>query len=202
MSAPTHLLYLHGFRSSPQSAKAQLLGGAISQLQRQGHNLTWLCPQLPPSPADTLAELKALTLDWPLEDMVVIGSSLGGFYATVLAEELDCRALLINTAVAPARDLARHIGEQTSFHNPADRFFFRPEFIAEFEAMDPYPITRPERYHVLVAEGDEVLDWREMVAHYLGTQLTVLPGNDHAISDFATRLPTVLGCLNLPTPKA
>lgn len=202
MSAPTHLLYLHGFRSSPQSAKAQLLGGAISQLQRQGHNLTWLCPQLPPSPADTLAELKALTLDWPLEDMVVIGSSLGGFYATVLAEELDCRALLINPAVAPARDLARHIGEQTSFHNPADRFFFRPEFIAEFEAMDPYPITRPERYHVLVAEGDEVLDWREMVAHYLGTQLTVLPGNDHAISDFATRLPTVLGWLNLPTPKA
>ena len=202
MSAPTHLLYLHGFRSSPQSAKAQLLGGAISQLQRQGHNLTWLCPQLPPSPADTLAELKALTLDWPREDMVVIGSSLGGFYATVLAEELDCRALLINPAVAPARDLARYIGEQTSFHNPADRFFFRPEFIAEFEAMDPYPITRPERYHVLVAEGDEVLDWREMVAHYLGTQLTVLPGNDHAISDFATRLPTVLGCLNLPTPKA
>ena len=202
MNAPTHLLYLHGFRSSPQSAKAQLLGGAISQLQRQGHNLTWLCPQLPPSPADTLAELKALTLDWPLEDMVVIGSSLGGFYATVLAEELDCRALLINPAVAPARDLARHIGEQTSFHNPADRFFFRPEFIAEFEAMDPYPITRPERYHVLVAEGDEVLDWREMVAHYLGTQLTVLPGNDHAISDFATRLPTVLGWLNLPTPKA
>ncbi len=202
MSAPTHLLYLHGFRSSPQSAKAQLLGGAISQLQRQGHNLTWLCPQLPPSPADTLAELKALTLDWPLEDMVVIGSSLGGFYATVLAEELDCRALLINPAVAPARDLAHYIGEQTSFHNPADRFFFRPEFIAEFEAMDPYPITRPERYHVLVAEGDEVLDWREMVAHYLGTQLTVLPGNDHAISDFATRLPTVLGCLNLPTPKA
>jgi len=202
MNAPTHLLYLHGFRSSPQSAKAQLLGGAISQLQRQGHNLTWLCPQLPPSPADTLAELKALTLDWPREDMVVIGSSLGGFYATVLAEELDCRALLINPAVAPARDLARHIGEQTSFHNPADRFFFRPEFIAEFEAMDPYPITRPERYHVLVAEGDEVLDWREMVAHYLGTQLTVLPGNDHAISDFATRLPTVLGCLNLPTPKA
>jgi len=202
MNAPTHLLYLHGFRSSPQSAKAQLLGGAIAHLQRQGHNLTWVCPQLPPSPADTLAELKALTLDWPREDMVVIGSSLGGFYATVLAEELDCRALLINPAVAPARDLARYIGEQTSFHNPADRFFFRPEFIAEFEAMDPYPITRPERYHVLVAEGDEVLDWREMVAHYLGTQLTVLPGNDHAISDFATRLPTVLGCLNLPTPKA
>lgn len=202
MNAPTHLLYLHGFRSSPQSAKAQLLGGAIAQLQGQGHNLTWLCPQLPPSPADTLAELKALTLDWPREDMVVIGSSLGGFYATVLVEELDCRALLINPCVAPARDLARHIGEQNSFHNPADRFFFRPEFIAEFEAMARYTITRPERYHVLVAEGDEVLDWREMVAHYLGTQLTVLPGNDHAISDFATRLPTVLGWLGLPMPDA
>ncbi len=158
MSSPSHFLYLHGFRSSPQSAKARQLGAAIAQLQRQGHNLAWLCPQLPPSPADTLAELCALVQDWPPEHTVVIGSSLGGFYATVLAERLDCRALLINPAVAPARDLARHIGEQTSFHNPADHFFFRPEFIGEFEAMDPYPITRPERYHVLVAEGDEVLD--------------------------------------------
>ena len=149
MSTPTHLLYLHGFRSSPQSAKARQLGAAIAQLQQQGHELTWLCPQLPPSPAEAIAELKALVLDWPRERMVVIGSSLGGFYATVLAEAFDCRALLINPAVAPARDLARHIGEQTSFHDPADHFFFRPEFIAEFEALDPYPITRPERYHVL-----------------------------------------------------
>jgi predicted esterase YcpF (UPF0227 family) len=180
MSSPSHFLYLHGFRSSPQSAKARQLGAAIAQLQRQGHNLAWLCPQLPPSPADTLAELCALVQDWPPEHTVVIGSSLGGFYATVLAERLDCRALLINPAVAPARDLARHIGEQTSFHNPADHFFFRPEFIGEFE----------------------VLDWREMVAHYLGTHLTVLPGNDHAVSDFATHLPTVLGWLGLPEPQA
>lgn len=119
-----------------------------------------------------------------------------------MAEALGCRALLINPAVAPARDLARYIGEQTSFHNPADRFFFRPEFIAQFEAMAPYPITRPERYHVLVAEGDEVLGSSEMVAHYRDTHLTVLPGNDHAISDFADHLPTVLGWLGLPMPAA
>ena len=200
MSDITYLLYLHGFRSSPQSAKARQLGAAIAQLQAQGHGVHWLCPQLPPSPAEAIALLQAEVRDWPRDQMVVIGSSLGGFYATVLAEALGCRALLINPAVAPARDLAHHIGEQTHFHNPDERFFFRPEFVSELEALDPYPITRPERYHALVAEGDEVLDWREMVAHYPQAHLTVLPGNDHALSDFSTHLPTVLGWLGLPVP--
>ena len=195
----THLLYLHGFRSSPHSMKAVKMAARV---RRDHPGVTWWCPQLPASPRQAMEEVLAGVSAWPRERMAIVGSSLGGFYATVLAEAFDCRALLINPAVAPARDLARHIGEQTSFHDPADHFFFRPEFIAEFEELDPYPITRPERYHVLVAEGDEVLDWREMVAHYLGTQLTVLPGNDHALSDFATHLPTVLGWLGLPVPHA
>lgn len=201
MPAPIYLLYLHGFRSSPQSAKARLLGAEIAKLQAQGHALTWLCPQLPPSPAQALKELRAWVADWPVEQMVVLGSSLGGFYATVLAEALGCRAVLINPAVAPARDLARYIGEQSHFHKPEEAFYFQPAFIGEFEAMNPYPITRPERYHALIAEGDEVLDWREMVAHYPDAHLKVLPGHDHAISDFASHLPTVMSWLGLPMPS-
>src|SRR5690606_35575351 len=122
--------------------------------------------------------------DWPHDTMAVVGSSLGGFYATVLAQKLGCRAAVINPAVAPARDLARHIGELSSFHNPTDRFFFRPEFIDEFVALDPYPITRPDHYYALIAQGDEVLDWREMVSHYEGVHLKLLDGGDHAVSDF------------------
>lgn len=200
--APTHLLYLHGFRSSPRSAKAQQVGAVVQALQQQGLDLTWACPQLPPSPRQAVAEIEALVATWPRDTMVVIGSSLGGFYATVLAERLGCRAAVINPAVAPARDLARHIGEQTAFHNPADRFFFRAEFIAEFEALAPYPLRHPERYWALIAEGDEVLDWREMVSHYQGARIRLLDGSDHAVSDFPQYLPELLAFLGLPDPRS
>ena len=157
---------------------------------------------MPPSPRQTLAELEALVDLWPRDTMAVVGSSLGGFYATVLAERLGCRAAVINPAVAPARDLARHIGEQASFHNPADRFFFRPEFIAEFEALDPYPIQHPGRYWALIAQGDEVLDWHEMLSHYEGAQVKLLDGSDHAVSDFEQHLPDLLRFLGLPATTA
>jgi len=101
------------------------MGAAVQALQQQGLDVAWHCPQLPPSPAQAMAELQALVADWPRERMAVIGSSLGGFYATALAERLGCRAALINPAVAPARDLARHIGEQTAFHDPQARFFLQ-----------------------------------------------------------------------------
>ncbi len=192
---PTHLLYLHGFRSSPHSAKARMLGAAVQGLQQQGMDVTWCCPQLPPSPTQTMAELRELVALWPRERMAVIGSSLGGFYATVLAEELGCRAAVINPAVAPARDLARYIGEQTSFHDPDAHFYFREEFIAQFAALNPYPIQHPERYWALIAQEDEVLDWREMRAHYPGVDLLLLDGSDHAVSDFAQHMPKLLSWL-------
>lgn len=194
----THILYLHGFRSSPRSAKAQRLAAEVLKRQQAGHDLTWACPQLPPSPAQTVRELLTLTTGWPQGSMVVVGSSLGGFYATVLAQRLGCRALVINPAVAPARDLARYIGELTSFHDPEDHFFFRPEFVDEFKALDPYPITQPERYWALIAQGDEVLNWQEMQAHYPGVTGKVLPGSDHAVSDFDEHLPDVMQALDLP----
>jgi hypothetical protein len=193
----THLLYLHGFRSSPRSAKAQRLGQAIAERRAQGQDITWACPQLPPSPRQAVAELEALVAGWPRHTMAVAGSSLGGFYTTVLAERLGCRAAVINPAVAPARDLARHIGEQTAFHDPAERFFFRREFIAEFEALNPYPLEQPARYWALIAKGDEVLDWREMVSHYQGAQLRLLEGGDHAVTDFEPHLPELMAYLGL-----
>lgn len=198
MSAPTHLLYLHGFRSSPHSAKAQRLAREVERARAEGLDVHWACPQLPPSPAQALQEIESLIALWPRRSMVVIGSSLGGFYATVIAERHGCRAAVINPAVAPARDLARHIGEQTSFHNPQDRFFVRPEFVDEFRALDPYPITQAERYWALIAEGDEVLDWREMVSHYEGAQMRLLDGSDHAVSDFEAHLPALKAFLALP----
>ena len=197
MLAPTHLLYLHGFRSSPKSFKAQRLAREVQALQDQGLPLIWCCPQLPPSPQQAMAELRELVQHWPSESMVVIGSSLGGFYATVLAKERGCRFAVINPAVQPARDLARHIGEQTSFHDPEARFFFREEFIGQFRALDPYPIEHPERCWALIAEGDEVLDWREMVGRYPQAKQVVLEGGDHALGNYGDYLPLVSQFLRL-----
>lgn len=197
-SHPTHILYLHGFRSSPKSFKAQMLARHVADLNTQGTQITWCCPQLPPSPAEAWALIQDAVKDWPRNSMTVIGSSLGGFYATVAAERLGCRAAVINPAVLPARDLAKYIGEQTSFHDPQDRFFFRPEFIGELEALHPHPITRPERYWALIAKGDEVLNWKEMVAHYPGVPIKLLKGSDHAVSDFEQHMPALLDWLGLP----
>ena len=99
--------------------------------------------------------------------------------------------------MAPARDLARYIGELENFHDPEDRFFFRAEFIAEFEALSPYPIQHPEHFWALIAEGDEVLNWREMLAHYPGVGLKLLDGSDHAVSDFEDHLPDLVRALQL-----
>jgi predicted esterase YcpF (UPF0227 family) len=93
--------------------------------------------------------------------------------------------------------LAKHIGEQTAWHNPSERFYFAPEFVDELRALQNHPITDPTQFFALITQGDEVLDWREMVARYPGAHQLVLPGGDHAISDFEQHLPHVLEFLDL-----
>ena len=190
----THLLYLHGFRSSPRSFKAQRLH---TWLQQQRPNVHWWCPQLPPSPREALQLMRDGTRDWPAAGSAVLGSSLGGFYATVMAEATGWPAVLINPAVDPARDLAGYVGEQSAFHTPEEHFFFRAEYVDELRAMTPGPITRPQRYFAVVAKGDELLDWREMSARYAGANIRLLDGSDHALSDFDEHLPHILRFLQL-----
>lgn len=192
----THLLYLHGFRSSPRSTKAQLVR---QRIEAQYPQVTLWSPQLPPSPREAMALVTQGIAGWPRKRMAVVGSSLGGFYATWVAEQTGCRAALLNPAVDPARDLAKYIGEQTSWHDPQERFFFRPEFVDELRALSVQAITHPERYFALIAKGDEVLDWREMTSRYPGTHLRLLEGSDHAISEFADYLDEVLAFLDLAT---
>ena len=190
----THLLYLHGFRSSPLSAKAVKMAAAVQALHPAVH---WWCPQLPPSPRQAMAMLMAGIAGWPQGSMAVVGSSLGGFYATWIAARTGCPAVLLNPAVHPARDLASHIGEQSAWHSPPETFFFQPEFVQELRDLDAGTLSRPERFYTLIAKGDELLDWREMSARYAGSQGQLLEGGDHALSDFDTHLAGVLRFLAL-----
>ncbi len=190
----TYLLYLHGFRSSPQSTKARQVAAWIAEHHPE---VVWCCPQLPASPHAAMVLAESLTAGWPRERMAVIGSSLGGFYAAVIAQRIGCRAVLLNPAPQPARDLAAYVGELSAWHSD-ERFFFRPEYVDELRAMTPATLTRPERYRAVIAKGDEVLDWREMVAFLPpGADIELIEGGDHAISDFASRLPGAMRFLGL-----
>ena len=194
----THVLYLHGFRSSPQSTKARHMAALMAS---QFAHLTWWCPQLPPSPKAAAALIATGTANWPAHRMAVMGSSLGGFYATWLAKQRACKAVLLNPAIHPARDLAKYIGEHTAWHDPKERFYFAPEFVDELRALEVGPLPHPERVWALIAKGDEVLDWREMTARYPDSPQVVMEGGDHAISNFAQYLPQVLEFLDLqPAP--
>jgi hypothetical protein len=100
-------------------------------------------------------------------------------------------------AVDPARDLAAYIGEHTTWQDPAERFFFEPGYVDELRALTPAQITRPERYYAVIAQGDEVLDWREMCGRYPGAHIQLLEGGDHALSDFSDHIGEALGFLGL-----
>jgi uncharacterized protein len=192
--ATTHLLYLHGFRSSPQSTKARQVAARV----RERHPaVTWWCPQLPPSPRAAMAMVLEGTSGWPASRTAVIGSSLGGFYATCVAQARGCEAVVLNPAVYPARDLGKYIGEQTSWHDPSERFFFEPAFVDELRELDPGPLHHPGRFFAVIAKGDEVLDWREMTARYAGVRTKLLEAGDHALSDFDAHIDEVFAFLGL-----
>ena len=199
-AAPSHVLYLHGFRSSPHSMKARRMAAWLAEHRPE---VQWWCPQLPPSPREALAQVLEGTAGWPAQGSVVMGSSLGGFYTWVVAEQRPSwRAVAINPVVHAARDLARHIGEQSHWQNPDDRFFFRAEFVDELRDMAPPTLTHPERYAALIATGDEVLDWHEMRELHAQSQTRIIEGSDHALSDFEAHLPFILQFLSLSAPAA
>ena len=194
----THLLYLHGFRSSPLSAKAQQMARHMAQHHPSVH---WWCPQLPPSPKGAMHMVAQGIAQWPRDCMGVIGSSLGGFYASWVASQTGCPSVLLNPAVEPARDLCRSIGEQTTWQNPGERFYFLPEYIDELKALDASHQAPLSQELAIIAKGDEVLDWREMTARYPKARQILLEGGSHALENFADYIPQITAFLELAQPS-
>ncbi len=192
--AISHIVYLHGFRSSPQSTKARVVAARVAHRHPA---VTWWCPQLPASPRAAMAMVMDGIAAWPRERMAVVGSSLGGFYATHVAEATGCRAVLLNPAVDPARDLAGSVGELSAWHDPGERFVFEPGFVDELRALECGPLAHPANYCAVIAKGDEVLDWREMTARYTGARIKLLEGSDHALTDFDRHIDEVFAFLGL-----
>lgn len=184
------IVYLHGFRSSPQSFKAKLIAARLAELGRADE---WVCPTLPVSPAEAiaLAEREIGARLKPGEQVTLIGSSLGGFFATYLAEKHGWRAALLNPAVVPDRDLSKYLGEQPLWHGGGS-IVVEPRHLDELRALAVASVTQPGRYYLMAATGDEVLDYREMLAHYPGVHTKLIEGSDHGISEFADYVDDVI----------
>ena len=180
------ILYLHGFCSSPASRKSQLLAAALNA---RGLGQRFFCPALAhvPDVAIAQAELIIGQHDGPL---TLVGSSLGGYYATHLAERFNLRAVLINPAVVAPVSLDAFIGTQTNLYT-GESFDFTAEHIAQLRALEVKRVT-PERYLLLVENGDELLDYRQAVARYAGCRQVVLEGGDHSFTRFPEMLPQLL----------
>ena len=185
------VVYLHGFRSSPRSSKARMTGDAIAHRVEQGAAIEWYCPQLHASPQESMDMVRRHIDASKADRLSVIGSSLGGFYTNYLAEHYGCKGIALNPAVRAGRELAPHVGVMTAYDSE-EPFDFKAEYIDQLRALQVESISNPERYFLIAAKGDELLDWKEMVAFYPGAKQLILEGSDHGIADYATHLPAVI----------
>lgn len=181
------IVYLHGFNSSPASRKAQQLREEMTArgLLHQLH-----APALPHRPAQAIALIEAWLTEHRPDTVTFVGSSLGGYYATHLAETHGARAVLINPAVRPYDLLEGLLGPQQNLYT-GERYDLTPQHIAELRALEVAAI-HPERYLLLAETGDEILDYRRALERYAGARQIVLQGGDHSFSRFGECIDTIL----------
>ena len=186
------IVYLHGFNSSPQSHKAQLLSRFMAE---RGLGAHYACPALPPLAADAIAAIEALMGRYAQAPFCFLGSSLGGYYATYLAEKHGAKAVLVNPAIEPHVGLRAYLGEQKNLHTGAP-YQLTETHLRDWQVLWVPRIT-PSRYLLLVETGDEVLDYRRAVARYRGAEQVVIEGGDHSLRSFPQHLPRILAFAGL-----
>ena len=182
------IAYLHGFVSSPQSKKAVMLGDYLANCVT---GVDYRVPELHHRPSRAMAQVEDACRGIAANDLTLVGSSLGGFYATVAAERLGCRAALLNPAVRPHAHFGDYLGPQRNLYT-GEEFVLGPGHIADLEALQPARITRPERYWLFVETGDVVCDYREAVDFYKDALHTVVRGGDHALASFPEHVPDLV----------
>jgi predicted esterase YcpF (UPF0227 family) len=182
------VVYLHGFVSSPLSKKAVMLG---DYLRNCAGGIEYIVPELHHRPARAMAQVAEACAGVDAKDLTLVGSSLGGFYATAMAERAGCRAALLNPAVHPHLHFEKYLGPQENLYTH-EKFTLTREHVEELRDIDPGAITRPERYWLFVETGDVVLDYRDAVSLYEGALQTVVRGGDHALVSFPEHVPEIV----------
>lgn len=191
MSAAATVLYLHGFLSSPQSKKAQQ---TLHYCVQRGLGENVLIPQMRFGPMQTMAELRALVEAQDPRRLVLIGSSLGGFYATCLAEEYGFPAVLINPAVRPFELWQEHLGRHRNYYTDEIHTVTK-NHIEELKELDRSQLQYPRNIMVLLQSGDEVLDYTQAREKFKFSRCIVRENGSHSYEDFADELPAIFDFL-------
>jgi predicted esterase YcpF (UPF0227 family) len=181
------IVYLHGFNSSPHSHKAQVLA---RYLQAHGLGAHYACPQLPPLASEAVARAEALLGGARGREVCFVGSSLGGFYATHLAEKHDARAVLVNPAIEPHLGLRDYLGPQKNLHT-GEPYELTQAHLDDWARLYR-PTLTPSRYLLIVETGDEVLDYRKAIRRYAGASHIVVAGGDHSLRSFRRHLQRIV----------
>ena len=188
------ILYLHGFNSSPESHKARILH---EYMKSSGLGDRIIIPEIPPVPVDAIELLQQHAEDIIKHDeLSLAGSSLGGFYATWLAEKYQCPAVLINPAVRPHELLRKYLGENINYYTDV-RWVLNETHIDQFEELFIEKISKPQRYLLMLQTGDETLDYREALDKYTGCPSIVEQGGSHEFSEFERYLDKILSFCNV-----
>jgi predicted esterase YcpF (UPF0227 family) len=182
------ILYIHGFNSSCASFKARVLK---ERLTARGEGGRFACIDLPHWPGQAIARLESLIESRRDRPITLVGSSLGGYYATWLAEKYDLRAVLINPAVRPYELLQPALGPNRNLYT-GEEYQLTDEHLRQLQALEVPALTHPARYLLLVGDRDEVLDHRKALERYRGAAQIVVEGGDHGLSDFAGYLEPIL----------
>jgi predicted esterase YcpF (UPF0227 family) len=181
------VLYLHGFNSAPQSAKAQQ---TVAYFAAHHPAIPVMVPALQVSPAEAMRRIRALLAQTGRDCLGVIGSSLGGFYALHLQAELGLRVVLVNPAVRPYDRLQEYLGENTNWYT-GERYRVKAQHMDELRALSRPTAASPHLIYLLTQTGDATLDHREALTSLAGARLWVQAGGSHAFEDFPAALPSI-----------
>ncbi|GAA3569346.1 YqiA/YcfP family alpha/beta fold hydrolase [Marinobacter xestospongiae] len=187
------ILYLHGFNSSPRSQKASELRDWLPQLHP---GIELIVPELGFDPDQAYSRAADLIQARAGQPLGLIGSSLGGFYATALSQRFDVPAALINPAVRPYDLLWDYLGAQ---YNPYtdEHYTLTEAHMAALKVLEPESLSAPENLLLLLQTGDETLDYRDALAYYRGVPSWIQPGGDHRFQRLERVVPAMLAFLGM-----
>jgi predicted esterase YcpF (UPF0227 family) len=186
------LIYIHGFNSSPASLKAQQ---TQKWLDTQPLSISFECPALSSEPDKAIVQLQSM-IEHYCEPVGLIGSSMGGYYATWLGEKYGFKSVLINPAVRPYEFMMEYLGENANYHT-GERYILEQRHVDITRTLDVEQIKKPENIWVLLQTGDEVLDYQQAEEKYAQCALTIEQGGDHSFQHYERHLPAIIDFLEL-----
>jgi len=186
MSSNLLVIYLHGFNSSPDSYKAGLLKKALAK-----ENIEYLIPGLPPIPVEAVNIIEILIDRYGSRQIVLIGSSLGGYYAFYFAEKFNLHAVLINPAIRPYELLCDYLGLNENMYTH-EKFELTREHLMQLRSIDVVRPSNPENYLLLVQTSDELLDYQQAVKKFNQSRKFIIQGGSHGFDEFENVIDDIL----------